>query len=249
MTSILMLLTGPMQSWGDSSQWNYRGTLRYPTRSGLIGIIAAALGKQRGQDLTDLDPLTFLIRIDRPGIRIADFHTVGGSADRSLPRAKGGHRDEPIVSDRHYLSDAAFTVAVTGPDSLMSRVDRALRHPVYATFLGRRSCPTAGPLVIGHTTNPMQDIRETVPLARAAPLDTETIDIEFVSDTPESAPDDAMTRQETTRTRPLRFGRDRIHRNHTTTRWEETLPTSLCGGRGIRYLEAIEAIRNPEPAF
>src|SRR5699024_3208275 len=146
MTSLLLLLSGPMQSWGDAAQWSQRHTLDHPTRSGLTGIIAAALGYERGRDLTDLDPLCYTIRVDRPAIRISDFHTVGGAADNTLPRAKGGSRDEPIVSNRHYLSDAAFTVAISGPESLVTQVKTALRKPVFAPFLGRRSCPTAGPL-------------------------------------------------------------------------------------------------------
>ncbi|MER7114106.1 type I-E CRISPR-associated protein Cas5/CasD [Saccharomonospora azurea] len=247
MTGILLQLGGPMQSWGDSSQWNHRQTLGYPTRSGLIGLIAAALGIRRGEDLADLDPLRFTVRVDRPGRRIIDFHTVGGGGLK-LPRAKGGHRDEPIVSHRHYLSDAVFTIAVAGPDSLMSRVGRALRAPVYAPFLGRRSCPPGGPLVIGATDDPMRDLREVVPLARPRPLDVETVPVEFVVDGTAEVPDGAIVRQETTRTRPIKFGQTREHRNHTITRWEEPLPSELCGGRGIRYLEALEQAWNPQPA-
>ncbi len=96
MTGLLLHLAGPLQSWGTRAGWNTRDTLAYPTRSGLIGMLAAAEGHQRGTPLTDYDDLVFTIRIDRPGERTTDYHTTGGGRRRehTPPLAGGGTRPQ-----------------------------------------------------------------------------------------------------------------------------------------------------------
>lgn len=244
--ALLLHMAGPLQSWGDSSRWDYRTTLDHPTRSGVLGILAAALGYRHGRDLSDLEPIQLTVRVDRPGHLIRDFHTVGGGDDpkRKLPRARGGRRPDPIVSHRYYLSDAAFTVAVDGPSELIARVERALRAPVFGTFLGRRSCPPAGPLVIGATSDPVEDLRSVVPLDRPAPLDEETVEVEFIVEDSSVVPEGVLARATTTRTRPIRYGPDAMYGTHTTTRWVEDVSSELCGGRGVRYLDALTAWRS-----
>ncbi len=78
MMGLLIRLAGPLQSWGEHSVFTHRDTLRYPTRSGVIGIFAAAEGRPRGEPLSDYDALRLTVRIDRPGTVIRDFHTIGG---------------------------------------------------------------------------------------------------------------------------------------------------------------------------
>ncbi len=41
---ILMWLEGPLQSWGYDSRYGRRDTLSFPTKSGVLGMICAALG-------------------------------------------------------------------------------------------------------------------------------------------------------------------------------------------------------------
>ena len=122
MTGMVLRLAGPLQSWGEHSTFADRDTLRYPTRSGITGIFAAAQGLRRGEPLDRYAPLTFTVRVDRPGVHLADFHTTGGGLprERTVPTADGGRRAEgkaTIVTRRMYLSDAVFTVAVEGPAS------------------------------------------------------------------------------------------------------------------------------------
>ncbi|RMI40471.1 type I-E CRISPR-associated protein Cas5/CasD [Streptomyces triticirhizae] len=88
MTATLLLrLAGPLQGWGDVSRYNHRDTIYRPTKSGVIGLLAAADGHQRdevrgpGDDclpLSTLAALRFGVRADRPGVLINDFHTAGG---------------------------------------------------------------------------------------------------------------------------------------------------------------------------
>lgn len=85
MSGLLLRLAAPMQSWGEHSVFSERDTQNFPTRSGLLGLIAAARGIERGQPLGNLHRLCFTVRVDRPGVRMVDFHTIGGG----LPRARG----------------------------------------------------------------------------------------------------------------------------------------------------------------
>lgn len=142
MSSVLVLrLAGPLQSWGASSRFTRRTTESAPTKSGVIGLLAAAAGIERGDDarLTPLAGLRFGVRIDQPGTRIRDFHTAHHAVSgKSMP-----------LSERFYLADAVFVAALEGDHALLTDLDAALKAPVYLPFLGRRSCPPAGPLELG----------------------------------------------------------------------------------------------------
>ncbi|MFD6855567.1 type I-E CRISPR-associated protein Cas5/CasD [Streptomyces diastaticus] len=172
---ILLRLTGPLQSWGENSHYNYRDTAAFPTRSGLIGLLAAALGRPRHHPLDDLTPLSVTVRADRPGKPMRDFQTVGGGLPRHLTvtTAEGGKRKEngaTLITDRWYLTDAAFTVALTHHDAtpLPPAWAHALAAPRWPLYLGRRSCPPEGPLLLGTSDHALHDLVH-LPLALPTP--------------------------------------------------------------------------------
>ena len=41
---LLLWLEGPLQSWGQDSKFGRRDTLAFPTKSGVLGLVCAALG-------------------------------------------------------------------------------------------------------------------------------------------------------------------------------------------------------------
>ncbi|MET8957280.1 type I-E CRISPR-associated protein Cas5/CasD [Streptomyces sp. NPDC004533] len=138
MSVLVLQLAGPLQSWGASARFARRGTENAPTKSGVVGLLAAALGLDRDADqqLAELAALRFGVRIDQPGTRIRDFQTAHHlDTDEAMP-----------LSERFYLADAAFVAAVEGEDALVGRLAAALRAPAYLPYLGRRSCPPARPL-------------------------------------------------------------------------------------------------------
>ena len=138
MSTILLRLAGPLQSWGAGSKFDIRQTENQPTKSGVIGLLAAALGKKRDADLSDLNELHFGIRADQPGMLLQDFHMV--------------RKDDKIsyVTRRYYLSDAIFLVGLESNDkNFLLELEEALHHPVFPLFLGRRSCPPTLPLCLG----------------------------------------------------------------------------------------------------
>ncbi|GGZ96721.1 type I-E CRISPR-associated protein Cas5/CasD [Streptomyces subrutilus] len=136
MSVLTLRLAGPLQSWGASARFARRTTESAPTKSGVVGLLAAALGRDRSADLSDLANLRFAVRIDQPGTRLRDFQTAHhADTDKAMP-----------VSQRFYLADAVFVAAVAGPDDQIRSLQTALRAPVYLPYLGRRSCPPQGPV-------------------------------------------------------------------------------------------------------
>ncbi|MFX0575056.1 type I-E CRISPR-associated protein Cas5/CasD [Nocardia nepalensis] len=241
----------PMQSWGTRSHWNHRDTLAYPSRSGLIEMLAAAMGHQRNEPLRRYADLEFTIRIDRPGRMVVDFHTVGGgrSRDETPPLADGGRRAEgkgTIVSHRHYLADAAFTVAVTSTNTeLLEELGAALKAPRYGIHLGRRSCPPAGPLVIGQHDDPITALCQSVPIAREKPRGEDRVSVEIVTEKPPDTNDPVRT--DTNTTRPVSFGESRTYQPHTTWHTTYFMPATQCAGIGSDYLDALIDFRATAP--
>ena len=137
MPTLLLRLAGPMQSWGTTSRFDQRDTGKEPSKSGIVGLLAAALGIDR-ENWTDLEPLARLsmgIRHDRPGVPKRDYQTAQRiiSADRSKIH-------DTAVTTRDYLADAAFLVGLEGGGrSSMERIHAALRNPVWPLALGRKS--------------------------------------------------------------------------------------------------------------
>lgn len=134
MTATLLLrCAGPMQSWGTRSRFSHRDTETEPSKSGVVGLLAAALGRPRGADLRDLASLEMAVRIDAPGHIEVDYQTA-----LSVARASGSG-SETVLSHRHFLADADFLVALSGPEDLLRDAHVALRRPHWPLFLGRRS--------------------------------------------------------------------------------------------------------------
>lgn len=159
MSVLPLVLAGPLQSWGSASRFARRTTENAPTKSGVVGLLAAALGRERTADPTDLAALRFGVRIDQPGVRVRDYQTARHLVtDVSMP-----------VSERFYLADAVFVAAVEGDDELVGALYDAVRSPVFLPYLGRRSCPPSRPLDLGEPVpGPLEDVLRGLPW-QAAP--------------------------------------------------------------------------------
>jgi CRISPR system Cascade subunit CasD len=139
MSTLMLRLAGPMQSWGSGSRFTVRDTDPAPTKSGVVGLLAAARGLRRTDPLEDLLELNFGVRVDQPGTVERDFQTA---------RAADGSRSYPLTH-RYYLADAVFIAAIEGDDELIAGLDDAVRHPVFPLYLGRRAFPPVGPVTLG----------------------------------------------------------------------------------------------------
>ena len=138
MPTLLLRLAAPLQSWGGDCKFEIRKTQREPTKSGVVGLLAAALGWKRDNDegLVRLNELKFGVRVDQQGQNIVDFHTVQG--------------EKSYITYRHYLSDAVFLVGLESEDkNFLYELENALKNPIFPLFFGRRSCPPTLPIVVG----------------------------------------------------------------------------------------------------
>lgn len=151
MGTLLLRLAAPLQSWGEDSKFETRRTRREPTKSGVIGLLAAALGRRRDEPLDDLKSLRFAVRVDQEGELLRDFHTA-----RNAKTA--------YVTERYYLSDAVFLAGLeSGDEEFLRKLDAALRAPAFPLFLGRRSCPPTPPLSLGVTSEPLEKALTAAP--------------------------------------------------------------------------------------
>jgi CRISPR system Cascade subunit CasD len=156
--TLLLRLIGPMQAWGYRSRFEDRDTGLEPTRSGILGLLASARGIPR----EDRDTLTYWdtslrlgVRVEVPakrkwdgsttiptGFRVErDFHTA-----QDVFRASGSGRAETVLSMRHYLTDARFSVGLESIDlELLREIEAALKNPCWTLSLGRKSFPLSVP--------------------------------------------------------------------------------------------------------
>jgi CRISPR system Cascade subunit CasD len=142
MTTLLLRLSGPMQSWGTQSRFKIRDTGLEPSKSGVVGLLCAALGWPRETDVTALADLRMGVRVDREGKMLRDYQTVGGShlrGERYGVVTAEGSLGGTVVSQRYYLADADFLVGLEGDEALLREVDAALMAPVWPIFLGRKA--------------------------------------------------------------------------------------------------------------
>ncbi len=131
MKTILLKFSGPLQAWGTGSHFENRYTDRYPSKSAVIGMIAASFGYRRheAEHLERLNELDFAVRVDQNGAILRDYH-IAKSVKRSY------------VTNRYYLQDAVFVVGIGSKDKdFIETIVEALQKPYFQPFMGRRSLP------------------------------------------------------------------------------------------------------------
>jgi CRISPR system Cascade subunit CasD len=154
--TLLLRLEGPMQSWGYRSRFDYRDTALEPTRSGVIGLICAAMGiaREDKKEILRFDPIRMGVRVDEPTYwRTCFLRAVyqGPRPERDYHTAldvikADGKGTDTVVSYRDYLADASFTVGLQSDDlQLLQSIADALQCPKWPLFLGRKAFPLAVP--------------------------------------------------------------------------------------------------------
>jgi CRISPR system Cascade subunit CasD len=158
---IHLWLEAPMQSWGFDSKFGNRDTLRFPTKSAIMGLICCALGRPGEQkeflsDFLDLDMQVLAYSRDNgKGNKMSsplldDYHIVGAGYDSSDPweslmslkTAEGKNQvgAGTRITHRKYLQDAAFSVFIEVPLKYVDEVIEGLGNPVWDVYLGRKNC-------------------------------------------------------------------------------------------------------------
>ncbi len=151
-SSLLVLrLEGALQSWGDGSKWDDRDSASMPGKSGVVGLLACAMGLAREDpEITALsEAISVTVRADRPGTKAVDFQTVTTLPGYHLQTANGSRRSsgDTIISKRTYLQDASFLVIVATDPLWHDRIIAALKAPKWCIYLGRKSCVPSRPVL------------------------------------------------------------------------------------------------------
>lgn len=172
---LILRLEGVLQSWGLRSRWSSRDSWLFPSKSGIAGLLACAMGLKRDDGgIADLQSsLQLAVRADKPGKLLWDYQTItrnGANLNASTgkPRVMAGtnkkqHHQvmmevktgkqvnairDTIISQCQYLQDASFTVFLTGPEDLLEDCAKALQSPRWQIYLGRKSCPPCAPVFL-----------------------------------------------------------------------------------------------------
>ena len=169
--TLTFLIDAPLQSWGVSSKFQRRETEGWPTKSALVGVLAAALGidKHSPDEAEKLAPLAALhfsvFRWSKPApvTRLTDFHTIGGGYDKTnpaeklhMPRKADGSTPNTVITRRTYLTDARFIALFQGDRATLERAAAALLDPVWGVWFGRKTCIPAEPLSPVIAANPRE---------------------------------------------------------------------------------------------
>lgn len=157
MPTLLLRLVAPMQSWGTRSRFDDRDSEQEPSKSGVLGLVAAALGIDRAAPVDHLARLAFGVRVDREGLVRTDYHTA-----QLFP---GERKTSTSLTRRVYLADAAFYAGLGGDPALLGDIQAALKNPHWPLALGRKAFVPSLPVWLPED---VQD-GELLDVLRAAP--------------------------------------------------------------------------------
>lgn len=142
MATLLLRLEGPIQSWGITGRISVRDAGNEPSKSGVVGLLAAALGRDRSEDVSDLAALRMGVRVEREGKLDVDY-----SSTLSW-RANNAKKNDlrKVLIWRYFLADAAFLVGIEGDAPFLKELHNALRNPHWPLCLGRKACSPSVPV-------------------------------------------------------------------------------------------------------
>ena len=156
---LVFQLYAPLVSWGDQAVGQERPSADHPSRSALLGLLAAALGIDRSDETQQqklADSCHFGIKLYSPGLAMRDFHTAQVPPTNKKVKHLYTRRDElaetkigTILSFRTYQQDSfsVATVWLEGENHYsLSQLGEALKTPHFHLYLGRKACPLAAPL-------------------------------------------------------------------------------------------------------
>jgi CRISPR system Cascade subunit CasD len=208
MSVLLLRLAGPMQSWGVQSRFSTRETGLEPSKSGVVGLLCAALGRPRDADVTALAALSLAVRVDREGRMACDYHTA---LDVRKADDSGA---TTVVSRRFYLADADFLAALEGPPDLLAELHSALARPMWSLYLGRKSFVPGEPIYLPDGLRPEATVAKALRAYRR-PGRNPPEKLRLVV---EAAPGEGEPRPDV----PLSFASRRFSVRYVTTQWVET---------------------------
>ncbi|MGQ3671191.1 type I-E CRISPR-associated protein Cas5/CasD [Xanthobacter sp. TB0136] len=151
---VVFTLAGAMGAFGDLAGHERRGSLLWPARSAILGLMGAALGVERddGPGQQALGVWKVAVGTMMTGAMLRDFHTTQTVPTARIRRPNSRRAalaalapgDNPVLTQRDYVTDCAFAVAVWG--GAREPLVAALEKPHFVLYLGRKSCPLTMPV-------------------------------------------------------------------------------------------------------
>lgn len=149
---LVFTLAASLASAGEVAGHERRGSLGWPGRSAIIGLLAAAQGIRRDGDFSALEALEVSVAVFEQGQPLRDYHTVQTiptplvRRPQSRPEAlaRAGKDANTTITLRDYRTGVLYGVAVAGQG--LEALAAALQQPVFHLYLGRKSCPLSAPV-------------------------------------------------------------------------------------------------------
>lgn len=151
-------LYAPIAAFGAPAVGERRGSFERPSRSGVLGLVAACLGIDRADTAAHealRDQYGLALHCQYPGRLLVDYHTAQAPSTRR-GRRFATRRDElmadelnTILTRRDYRTDAWHLGAIwirSDAHWSLHALEHALTWPRFTPCLGRKSCPLGLPL-------------------------------------------------------------------------------------------------------
>jgi CRISPR system Cascade subunit CasD len=169
-----------MMSFGDHSRFTIRDTRREPTKSAVIGLLCAALGRPRSESVADLASLKMGVRVNQEGLVQCDYHTVMDSIKSS------GKPGDTVISHRYYIADADYLIGLEGDYSQLQPLDNALQSPCWQLYFGRKSFVPSFPVRIGIVDLPLETALKQYPYPNQKKFSKLPQQLRYIIETPDS---------------------------------------------------------------
>jgi CRISPR system Cascade subunit CasD len=148
---LVFTLSATLAAMGDLAGHERRGSLAWPGRSAVLGLVGAALGLRRDGDFSALDALSVAVAAFEDGAPLRDYHTVQTVPTAAVKRPNsrpealrdGAGRLNTTITLRDYRAGVLYGVALSGAG--LAPLCEALNSPCFTLYLGRKSCPLSAP--------------------------------------------------------------------------------------------------------
>lgn len=157
---LIFQIYAPLTSWGEPAVGEVRHSNIIPSRSALLGFLAAALGIRRNDECIDAFNQHYHVAV-RPFVDksrwFSDFHTVqmpkANKKDVFYTRFDEIRRNpqdlETLLTKREYYNDVYYQIVITetkGAPYSVEQIKQALLTPVFHLYVGRKNSPLSLPL-------------------------------------------------------------------------------------------------------
>jgi hypothetical protein len=126
------------------------------------------------------------VRADLPGSVLRDYHTINPpdrgryyrlsvkdrARVRTVAKADGTERTDPVVTERYYRQDQTVTWFIEDPDGF---AHTALASPRFTIYAGRKACPLSFPFALGSVSGDLENALASVPTTAPAGAQLEAI--------------------------------------------------------------------------